>query len=190
MRFLHRLVLEVKNRRRRQVWQERMLLRLAVCVGLASAGLPPASRRRASPRGVGRAGAAAASPSMSNLTPLMSFGRRSMEAAEVEREARRLAATRSAKAAEDRDDHLAPSAWSLALRACYLSLVFAPVGWTALVAACWPWFRRRAWYGLLTRCLGLSGACFVKWAQWSATRSDLFPDALCARLASLGAGKG
>ena len=86
---------------------------------------------------------------------------------------------------EDLADGLLPSMASLVLRACYLSLIFSPVtltGWLAVLSA---WFRTRVWYGLLRRCLGRSGACFVKWAQWSATRSDLFPDALCAELGAL-----
>ena len=150
----------------------------------AAAGLPPATPGGAvGPRAVGRGAKAPAS--MSNVAPLLSFGRRSMEAAEVEREARRLAAARSAMAAEDLADGLSPSLGSLVARAWWLSVVFAPVYGTCGLAWLVPAFRRRVWYRLLTSCLGASGACFVKWAQWSATRSDLFPDALCAELGGL-----
>jgi aarF domain-containing kinase len=73
----------------------------------------------------------------------------------------------------------------LLVRAAVLGVIFAPCASTVWLAALSPAFRRRVWYPLLTACLGRSGACFVKWAQWSATRSDLFPDALCANLATL-----
>ena len=36
-------------------------------------------------------------------------------------------------------------------------------------------YRRVAWKMLLVGCRS-SGAAFIKWGQWSATRSDIFPE--------------
>ncbi|EFJ43831.1 hypothetical protein VOLCADRAFT_106661 [Volvox carteri f. nagariensis] len=44
--------------------------------------------------------------------------------------------------------------------------------------------RRCAWRLLLGGCR-LSGAAFIKWGQWSATRVDLFPDDFCEALSQL-----
>ncbi|KXZ56229.1 hypothetical protein GPECTOR_1g2 [Gonium pectorale] len=44
--------------------------------------------------------------------------------------------------------------------------------------------RRAAWRLLLGGCRR-SGAAFIKWGQWSATRVDLFPDDFCEALSSL-----
>lgn len=44
--------------------------------------------------------------------------------------------------------------------------------------------RRAAWSLLLGGCRR-SGAAFIKWGQWAATRVDLFPDDFCVALGSL-----
>lgn len=73
----------------------------------------------------------------------------------------------------------------LTLRALHLSLVFLPVSASAILALLIPIFRRRVWYAMVRASLGRSGAAFVKWAQWSATRADLFPEALRSQLLAL-----
>ena len=70
-------------------------------------------------------------------------------------------------------------------RALFLSLVFFPVYFTLPLALLFGGFRRTAWYSMLCHCLGSSGAAFIKWGQWSATRPDIFPEALCEKLAAL-----
>ena len=70
-------------------------------------------------------------------------------------------------------------------RALFLSLVFFPVYFTLPLALFFGSFRRTAWYSMLCHCLGSSGAAFIKWGQWSATRPDMFPEALCEKLAAL-----
>jgi hypothetical protein len=147
---------------------------------LTTAVLAVASANVATPRSLAAASATAARPS-----PLLSEGRASLAAFERDRGVRQAAHAKRAAAEEDVADALRPSVLRLVLRAAWLGFVFSPVSSTAWLAALSPWFRLRVWYPLLTWCLGRSGACFVKWAQWSATRSDLFPDALCAELASL-----
>jgi hypothetical protein len=56
---------------------------------------------------------------------------------------------------------------------------------TGLLAAASPAFRSRRWYRWLARSLAASGPAFIKWGQWSATRPDLFPEALCDALSEL-----
>ena len=91
-------------------------------------------------------------------------------------------------AAEDLADAKPPGTLRLCVRAVFLCWAFLPATLTFWLAFFVGPFRRRLWYPLLTWCLGRAGACFVKWAQWSATRSDLFPVALCNSLAGLQAG--
>jgi len=107
---------------------------------------------------------------------------------EKQRRERSLATTRKAMAAEDLQDARAPGTLRLCVRAVFLCWAFLPATLTFWLAFFVGPFRRRLWYPLLTWCLGRAGACFVKWAQWSATRSDLFPVALCNSLAGLQAG--
>ena len=107
---------------------------------------------------------------------------------EKQRRERSLATTKRAMAAEDLQDARAPGTLRLCVRAVFLCWAFLPATLTFWLAFFVGPFRRRLWYPLLTWCLGRAGACFVKWAQWSATRSDLFPVALCNSLAGLQAG--
>ncbi|GIL44479.1 hypothetical protein Vafri_1931 [Volvox africanus] len=99
---------------------------------------------------------------------------------------------------------------SLASRAAYLLLVFAPfltlgVAMLLLAAVLYTpasgggggggggsrWLarlargsRRGAWWLLLYGCRR-GGAAFIKWGQWAATRVDLFPDDFCETLSQL-----
>ncbi|GBG89782.1 hypothetical protein CBR_g49633 [Chara braunii] len=81
----------------------------------------------------------------------------------------------------------------LFLRAIWLILVFSPL-FTLLpvlyFASCCVDERRGrdlmgAIWVLLRFCLERGGAAFIKWAQWSATRQDLFPEEFCACLSRL-----
>jgi aarF domain-containing kinase len=78
-----------------------------------------------------------------------------------------------------------PNALQLSLRAMRLSLHFAPCMSTVGLAVMSPTFRRNIWYAWVSSCLGSAGASFTKWAQWAATRNDMFPEALCDQLATL-----
>jgi aarF domain-containing kinase len=78
-----------------------------------------------------------------------------------------------------------PSALKLSLRAMRLSVHFAPVMSTVGLAVVSKTFRQHIWYGWVSSCLGSAGASFTKWAQWAATRNDMFPEALCDQLATL-----
>lgn len=73
----------------------------------------------------------------------------------------------------------------LYLRAVKLSLAFGPLLSTAFIAAISKKFRSDVWYKWFARCLASSGAAFIKWGQWAATRSDMFPQELCDALSSL-----
>eukprot|EP00980_Cylindrotheca_fusiformis_P014604 scaffold3956_cov99-Cylindrotheca_fusiformis.AAC.1 len=77
------------------------------------------------------------------------------------------------------------SALQLYLRAVKLSFFFAPVTSTAWLALMSKKFRCGVWYKWLGRCLASSGAAFIKWGQWAATRSDMFEDAFCEALSTL-----
>jgi ABC1 atypical kinase-like domain len=83
------------------------------------------------------------------------------------------------------DDAGSPSVISLLLRAIRLSMHFAPVLTTSGLAMVSPRFRRHVWYRWLASCIGSAGAAWIKWGQWSSTRSDMFPEALCDELARL-----
>ena len=82
-------------------------------------------------------------------------------------------------------DNQSPTALQLSLRAIMLSIHFAPVLSTAWLAVCSSKFRCRVWYNWVANCLAHSGAAFIKWGQWAATRSDMFPQALCDALSNL-----
>jgi hypothetical protein len=79
----------------------------------------------------------------------------------------------------------APTPFQLYMRAVKLSLYFGPVLSTSWIAVISKAFRNRIWYPWLGRCLGSSGAAFIKWGQWASTRSDMFPEALCDALSNL-----
>lgn len=83
------------------------------------------------------------------------------------------------------DDEKAPTALQLSLRAAKLSFHFAPVLSTAWLALLSNKFRCGVWYKWVAHCLAHSGAAFIKWGQWAATRSDMFPLALCDALSDL-----
>ncbi|KAL6769703.1 hypothetical protein ACKKBG_A32035 [Auxenochlorella protothecoides x Auxenochlorella symbiontica] len=75
----------------------------------------------------------------------------------------------------------------LAARAAFLGLLFLP----ALLSSPALWCgeaARSAWLRLACGTLARSGPAFIKWAQWAATRPDIFPADACAALASLQAG--
>lgn len=82
-------------------------------------------------------------------------------------------------------DHKRPSILQLWLRAMRLGIHFAPVWSTMAVAVVSPNFRERVWYSWLANSIASSGAAWIKWGQWSSTRNDMFPDALCDELAKL-----
>ena len=79
----------------------------------------------------------------------------------------------------------APTAFQLYVRAIKLSFYFGPVMSTAWLAALSKKFRCGIWYNMLARSLASSGAAFIKWGQWAATRSDMFPTQLCDALSTL-----
>lgn len=70
------------------------------------------------------------------------------------------------------------------LRCAWLSLLFAPILLTAPLVLYNGW-QRQAWIELLRATLEQAGPCFQKWAQWAATRHDLFPPDLCEELSKL-----
>lgn len=77
------------------------------------------------------------------------------------------------------------TALDLYLRALKLSFYFGPLMSTAFLATISKKYRCGIWYKWLAKCLASSGAAFIKWGQWAATRSDMFPQALCDSLSSL-----
>jgi hypothetical protein len=82
-------------------------------------------------------------------------------------------------------DGQAPTTLQLSLRAMKLSFHFAPVLSTAWLALISNKFRSVVWYKWVAHCLAHSGAAFIKWGQWAATRSDMFPLPLCDALSNL-----
>ena len=71
------------------------------------------------------------------------------------------------------------------VRAVRHALVFGPLALAALPAA----FAGRCpadwWWRWALAALASSGPAAVKFAQWAATRRDIFPDEMCARLSTL-----
>ncbi|KZF22794.1 ABC1-domain-containing protein [Xylona heveae TC161] len=79
------------------------------------------------------------------------------------------------------------------LRFVHLVFIFVPVILTVPVI----WFGRRNkdrddersgtlwWYAFLVSSMERAGAAFIKLGQWAASRSDIFPDELCAIMSSL-----
>ncbi|KAF2860334.1 actin-like ATPase domain-containing protein [Piedraia hortae CBS 480.64] len=79
------------------------------------------------------------------------------------------------------------------LRFLHLVLIFAPVVFT--VPVIWIGVRQvdqnneRSgtlwWYGLLVNSMERAGAAFIKLGQWAASRTDIFPSAMCSIMSSL-----
>ena len=75
--------------------------------------------------------------------------------------------------------------WLLVLRSLYLMLVFSPalVSSPVLLIGHEPMVLR--WWSLFRDCIRMSGPCATKFAQWIATRPDLFPLSMCQHLQDL-----
>ena len=82
-------------------------------------------------------------------------------------------------------DDRPPSFTRLVGRFLVLSVKFAPITTTMWLAFLSSKFREKVWYKWLSTCLSSSGPAFIKWGQWAATRSDMFPEALCDELQHL-----
>lgn len=79
------------------------------------------------------------------------------------------------------------------LRLLHLVVIFAPV----IVSIPMMWFGKRLpdrdnersgtllWYRFLVWSMERSGAAFIKLGQWAASRTDIFPDELCAIMSAL-----
>jgi ABC1 atypical kinase-like domain len=78
-----------------------------------------------------------------------------------------------------------PSIWQLGFRMMQLSFHFAPVWSTLGIALVSQRFRQQYWYKWMAASIGSSGAAWIKWGQWSGTRNDMFPEALCGQLSTL-----
>ena len=78
-----------------------------------------------------------------------------------------------------------PHVLRLVGRAFQLGWHFAPVCATSGLALISRPFRQDVWYKWLATCMGHAGAAWIKWGQWSATRTDMFPDTLCRALSTL-----
>lgn len=75
--------------------------------------------------------------------------------------------------------------WELLLRVLKLSVTFSPCYLTVGLAVLSTSFRDNTWFSWLTSSIASSGAAWIKWGQWSSTRSDMFPEALCDKLSIL-----
>ncbi|KAI4368187.1 hypothetical protein MLD38_016773 [Melastoma candidum] len=73
----------------------------------------------------------------------------------------------------------------LLLRAIYLGILFSPSIIMAPFADSFGFQFRKLWLQIVHRSLELAGPAFIKWGQWAATRPDLFPRDLCAKLSEL-----
>jgi aarF domain-containing kinase len=79
------------------------------------------------------------------------------------------------------------------IRFLHLVVIFVPVILTIPVI----WFGRRVperdgerigtlwWYGFLVSSMERAGAAFIKLGQWAASRTDIFPNEMCAVMSSL-----
>lgn len=79
----------------------------------------------------------------------------------------------------------------LCLRACYLLVLFSPLLFSAPFLLLWDLGGvrgREVWYDLVLATIENAGPAFIKWAQWSSSRPDLFPRELCRRLERLQSG--
>ena len=72
----------------------------------------------------------------------------------------------------------------IALRACYLCLLFVPAMAATLLVGL-TGVGRELWLDQLVWTLQQSGPAFIKWGQWASTRPDLFPADVCDRLEQL-----
>ncbi|KAI9850776.1 MAG: hypothetical protein M1838_005109 [Thelocarpon superellum] len=79
------------------------------------------------------------------------------------------------------------------LRFLHLAVIFVPVILTVPVM----WFGRRSkdqdnervgtlwWYGFLVNAMERAGPAFIKLGQWAASRTDIFPNEMCAVMSEL-----
>ncbi|KAG5365698.1 ABC1 family protein [Yarrowia sp. B02] len=75
----------------------------------------------------------------------------------------------------------------------YLSILFAPVLVTMPAIMFGPRDKSKDnerytaiwWYGFLTTMMERAGASFIKLGQWAASRTDIFPPQLCAKMSEL-----
>ena len=73
----------------------------------------------------------------------------------------------------------------LLIRALYLMLVYSPALVTCPVLLIGHEPMALQWWSLFRDCIRLSGPCATKFAQWIATRPDLFPLSMCQHLQDL-----
>lgn len=84
---------------------------------------------------------------------------------------------------------------SVWLRGIYLAALFAPVVLSAPLVFGHPFglfsapSTRAAWMDLLLWTIERAGPAFIKWAQWSSSRPDLFPQDVCKRFERLQVGE-
>ena len=93
----------------------------------------------------------------------------------------RTALRRSLRWAERR----ARALWMLLKRSLYLFCVLAPAAATAPALLLGHERLSVAWWAFFRDCIRWSGPCATKFAQWIATRPDLFPLAMCQHLEDL-----
>ena len=70
-------------------------------------------------------------------------------------------------------------------RAARHAVVFGPLALAALPAAAAGRPPGDWWWRLALAAVAASGPAAVKFAQWAATRRDIFPDDMCRRLSAL-----
>ena len=75
--------------------------------------------------------------------------------------------------------------WRILQRSTYLALVYVPALITSPILIIANDSITEWWWGLFKSCIISSGPCSLKFAQWIATRPDLFPVTLCDQLKSL-----
>ena len=75
--------------------------------------------------------------------------------------------------------------FSLVSRSLYLMLCFGPAAVTVPLLLLDSEGCRQWWWAVLRNCVRRSGPCSTKFAQWIATRPDLFPLSLCKNLEDL-----
>ncbi|XVF87591.1 hypothetical protein PTKIN_Ptkin18bG0132500 [Pterospermum kingtungense] len=73
----------------------------------------------------------------------------------------------------------------LLVRALSLAVLFSPSIIMAPFADSFGPQFRKMWLEVVHRTLEIAGPAFIKWGQWAATRPDLFPRDLCAKLSAL-----
>jgi hypothetical protein len=65
-----------------------------------------------------------------------------------------------------------------------IMLLFTPLIVTAPIVFYWD-VGRSGWMQSLRHTMEVAGPAFIKWAQWAATRKDMFPPDMCKELARL-----